>query len=168
MGGELNLAHGIFNPPSSPSKKNTPKFPGRSSVEPQTPDPVHGKKRPAPVSPNDDFQHDRPPTQKRKTDNAEEGSSSDVPMKDLIEKVEDMVKMLKRVGRKKDKLVSDPLLACFVSAQALLTACTAELISRSTRKAKPLVHQHSDLSINYGSTTTAAGGSGETKKIKKV
>ena len=98
-----------------------------------------------------------------------EGSSSKgKATDDLIVKMEETVEKMKSVWCRKDNLVSSPLLACFVSAQALLTACTAELISRSTRKAKPLVHQHSDLSINYGSTTTAAGGSGETKKIKKV
>ncbi|KAA0056836.1 p55 [Cucumis melo var. makuwa] len=175
MGGEFNhvIHHAIFNPPLSPGRKNAPKVTESSSVEPHTPDAVLGKKRPASVSPNDVSEHDHPPTQKPKTDNAEKASSSGVPMKDLIGKVEDMLKMLKRVVRKNDKLVSDPLLACFVSAQTLLMACTAELLSKSTGKKKPpLVHQHSDSSINYGSTTTAdpdaaaPGGSGE-RKFKK-
>ncbi|CAK9327301.1 unnamed protein product [Citrullus colocynthis] len=162
----------LHGPPSSPSnRKPAPKLIKSSSDqyfqgEPHTPEVVHGKKRPAPVSPGDTPQHE-PPAQRARTDHSE-GSSSGVPMDDLIVKVEEMVKMLKRVSGNKD-LVSDPLLGCFVSAQTLLMACTAELISRSTTKAKrPLDHQRSEGSINYSSITDgAADGSGEKKKIKK-
>ncbi|KGN64499.1 hypothetical protein Csa_013478 [Cucumis sativus] len=65
------------------------------------------------------------PTENKKALPPSSGSSLTAPLDDLKVKVNEMVNMLKSEGH---LVINGPLLACFVSAQTLLMACTTELL----------------------------------------
>lgn len=139
-------SNGLYSPPSSPKYDDAHPFTSEPIL--LTPDPapkLPNNKRPASSFGEDSSQ---PPKQRLRTTNSNSSLSSEVenklefdegaglrcsvrrPLDDLIENMEKMGKMVKRVGGLKG-LMSDPVLACLVSSQTVTMACIAELISRT-------------------------------------
>lgn len=157
--GEYHREHssrGLHSPPASPSKLDSPrqKYPSNNcrpvSVTPtiNTPTPRDAKRRRSPSS----SERDQPPTNRQRTDRADDGQKvelgeggSTFSLYGLMVNMEHMAKMVRRADF---DLRSDPVLACLVSAQAVMMACTADLISRRPQDYRNYKQPHLSPSPN--------------------